>query len=121
MRIQEYQQSPGVYERKENEDVRMVDYQQAPRVHQLKNMRMWVSEDTNKHIEHTSLSIREWKDMSLLGTTHEPDDMRMQGYKWGHMHLRIWGCKDAMIQASTHEHKDIGIRGCTNTSKDTET
>ena len=39
--------------------------------------------------------------------THESEDVPMQGYKQGHMNLKIRGCKDARIQASTHKHKDI--------------
>ena len=42
----------------------------------------------------------------------------MQGCKQGHMKLRIWGCKDARIQVSTHEHKNMR---CENISKCTGT
>ena len=83
------------------EDLRMWGYQQASRVHEPKDMRMWGYEDTSKHAR--------------------PEDMRMQGCKWMRMNLRIWGCKDARIQASTNEHKDIRMRGCKDTSKCTGT
>ena len=43
----------------------------------------------------------------VQASTHEHDNMRMQGCKWGHKKLRIWGCKDVKAKASTHEHKDI--------------
>ena len=36
----------------------------------------------------------------------------MQGCKQGHMNLKIQGCKDARIQASTDKHKDMRMRGC---------
>ena len=38
--------------------------------------------------------------------------MRMQGRKQGHMDLKVQGCKDARIQASTDKHKDMRMRGC---------
>ena len=37
--------------------------------------------------------------------------MRMQGRKQGHMDLKVQGCKDARIQASTDKHKDMRMRG----------
>ena len=43
--------------------------------------------------------------------------MRIRGYKQAHMNLKIWECKGARIQASTHEHYDIKMRGCKDTSK----
>ena len=95
----------------------MQGYQQALRVYEPKNMRMWECEDTNKHTAYMSLRIRGCEDTRFQASTHEPEDMRMQGCKGGQMNLRTWGCKDARIQASTHEHKDIRMRGCKDTSK----
>ena len=39
------------------------------------------------------------------------------------MNMRIWGCKDARIQASTHKHKykDMSMSRCENISKRTGT
>ena len=42
------------------------------------------------------------EDTMLQASTHQPEDMGMQGCKRGHMNLRIWGCKDARIQASKY-------------------
>ena len=36
----------------------------------------------------------------------------MPVYKQAHMNLRIWGCEDARIQASTREPDDMMIQGC---------
>ena len=35
----------------------------------------------------------------------------------GHMNLKIRGCKDPRMQASTHKHKDMRMQGCKDTSK----
>ena len=88
---------------------------------QLKDIRTWGCEDTNKHTEYTSPRIRGCEDTRLLASTHEPKDMRMQGCKRGHMNLRIWGCKDATIQASTRGHKDVRTWRCKDISKCTDT
>ena len=50
-------------------------------------------------------------------STREHEDMRMHGYKRGHIDLRKWGCKDARIQASTQKHKDIKMWGCKDIKK----
>ena len=58
-----------------------------------------------------SLRIGGREDARLQASTHEPEDMRMQECKRGHMNLRIRGCKDARIQGNTHDHKDMRMRG----------
>ena len=73
------------------------------------------------------------EDVSILASTHKPEDtwmwgckdtsnhtwtwgyedVRMQEYKQAHMSLRIWGCKDARIDANTYEPEDIRMWGWT--------
>ena len=68
------------------------------------------------HTEYVRLRIGVCEDTRLQASTHQPEDMGMQGCKRGHMNLRIWGCKDARIQASkytqTYGYKDERMRGC---------
>ena len=45
-------------------------------------------DDTNKHKEYMSLRMRGCEDTRLQSSTHEHEDMRMQGCKQGHMNLR---------------------------------
>ena len=47
------------------------------------------------HTEYVRLRIGVCEDTRLQASTHQPEDMGMQGCKRGHMNLRIWGCKDA--------------------------
>ena len=35
--------------------------------------------------------------------THEPGELMMWGYQRANMNMRVWGCEDARIQASTHK------------------
>ena len=67
--------------------MRMWRHQQTPRVHEPKNVTMWGCGVTNKYIEYMSLRIKGCEDTRL----QEPKDMRVQGYKQGHMYLRIGG------------------------------
>ena len=105
--------------------------QQAPRVHERKDMRMWGCNDTNKHSEY--MNLRTWgvrkrgcqqarrahqpKDKRMWGyevatiSTPEPEDMRMQGLKWGQMNLRIWGCRDLSEGTWTWGYEDVSMRG----------
>ena len=53
----------------------------------------------------------------MQASIHEPENMRMEGCKQGHMNLRISGCNDARILASTDKHKDMRMRGYEETSK----
>ena len=58
--------------------------------------------------------------------THEPEDMKMWGCKDTNKHpeymnLRVRGCEDEKIKASTHKHKDMRIRGCKDKSRGTGT
>ena len=46
--------------------------------------------------------IRGCENMRLQASTHQPEDMRMQGCKRGHMNLRIRRCKDARREASKY-------------------
>ena len=86
------------------------DINKHPEYMNLKDMRMCGQENTNKHTEYMNLRKRECEDTRLQASTHEPEDMRMQGCKWGHINLRIWGCKYARTQIGTHEHKDISAQ-----------
>ena len=43
----------------------------------------------------------------MQASTHEPEDMRMQGCKQRDMNLKIRECENARIQASEHKHKDM--------------
>ena len=96
----------------------MRGYQQAPRVHETKDLRVWGCDNISKHPEYINLRawgcedahrihepkyrIRGCEDMRLQASTHQPENMRMQGCGWGHMNLRIWGFKNARIEASKY-------------------
>ena len=41
----------------------------------------------------------------------QPEDMRRQESKQGHMNLTISGCKDARAQESTRKYKVMRMRG----------
>ena len=58
-------------------------YQQAPGVHETKDVRMRGYQHEPKY------RIRGCENMRLQASTHQPEDMRMQGCKRGHMNLRI--------------------------------
>ena len=65
------------------------------------NLMIWGCEDSNKHPEY----MKPWgcEDARILKSTRSQgyEDVRMRGYK----------------QASTHEHKDIKMRGCEDINK----
>ena len=51
----------------------------------------------------------------------QPEDMRRQESKQGHMNLTISGCNDARAQESTRKYKVMRMRGREDTSKCTGT
>ena len=79
----------------------------------------------------TLIKLRIWgcEGTRIQASTHEPQDMRIQGCKQGirnwryedvsmhgckqvHRNIRIRGCEDAGIQASAQEPKDMSMWGC---------
>ena len=63
-----------------------------------------------------NLKILGYEHARIQASTHEPQDVRMQGCGQGCMNLKIWGCKDARMQTSAHKHKDMRMQGCEYTS-----
>ena len=67
----------------------------------------------------TLMKLRIWgcEHARIQVSTHESQDMRMQGCGQGYMNPKIWGCKDARLQTSAHKHKDMRMRGCNDINK----
>ena len=85
----------------ESEDMRMQGYQQT-----RMNLRVWDVRMRGYKQTHTNLGI--WhKDVRMWGyedtSTWVYEDVRMQGCKQTQMNLRISGCEDARMLASTNE------------------